>query len=149
MKNIDTFKYIRVKRQKLSFIDSRYQAKIIREIIYPCNESQNSINKYFLDSISSDTTICVGSFEECFCFLKNTDHTSMKYTHSKIDNYWVDGETYLIDYVSDNTPLIMLVAIDRELNKEDIFAKLKEKVIGNNVLFIDQLSNCWIKRKGA
>lgn len=133
-------------RQSVSFYDKEKDRVFFREIIYPMKESPNNIFKYILNSIPSIKVICVDKKEECLYFVSGKSYLSEEI--SKIDEYWLDGEIYLIDYEKNSQRTYIKIVTDSEYTKRELNELINNLLENSKIYFIDKLNDCWIKRKG-
>lgn len=116
---------------------------VYREIVYPISDNSKDIYRYFLDSISLNSFICVGEKKECFYYLSEDDYIV---EDGKIESFWVDGEIYLIEYYEKNYNNFFVWASNSSLT-DGKYRKILNSVVKNSKInFIDELNKCWIKR---
>lgn len=132
-------------RQSISFYDKEKDRIFFREIVYPIKESPNNIFKYILKSIPSIKIICVDKEEECLYSVSGK--SNLLADINKIDEYWLDGEMYLIDYEKNSKRSHVTIVTDSKYTRQEL-NELINILLGNSkIYFIDQLNDCWIKRK--
>lgn len=133
-------------RQSISFYDKEKDKIFFREVIYPIKESPKNMFKYILNSIPSIKVICVDKTEECLYSVSGKSYLLEEV--SKIDQYWLDGEIYLIDYEKNRKRTYIKIVTDIEHTKQEL-NELINSLFGNSkIYFIDKLNDCWIKRNG-
>ncbi|MFI3803996.1 hypothetical protein [Vagococcus fluvialis] len=116
---------------------------VYREIVYPISDNSKDIYRYFLDSISLNSFICVGEKKECFYYISEDDYIV---EDGKIESYWVDGEIYLIEYYEKNHNNFFVWASNSSLTDGKHRKILNSVVKNSKINFIDELNKCWIKR---
>lgn len=134
-----------VNKQKVYFSTSSDESNFSREIVYPVDEKELEIKEYFKKSIISITSLKLTESEQCLCFV-NPNQSSENFVSSRIDEHWIDGKTYLIEYKQEVEKRCLIIVLDSTLEEEVIVDYLTNELLINEILFMDELSNCWIKK---
>ncbi|MBO0437950.1 hypothetical protein [Vagococcus fluvialis] len=135
-----------VNKQKVYFSTVMDEHNFSREIIYSSGEKECDIKEYFKKSIISIKSLQLAKTEKCLCFVNPDRPTEFWENSNKIDEHWIDGKTYLIEYKKDTEKHCLVVVLDYTLEKEVIIDYLEHNLLINEILFMDELSNCWIKK---
>lgn len=131
--------------QTISFYDKNYKKLFFRQIVYPLNTYQVDVYRYFLESISFEGIICVDKIEECYYLMENSVIEIPN--PSSIDNRWIDGNTYLIEYTRQGKYFYFTFVTANNLTLLEVKRLLKHMIGNISIKFIDKMSDCWIKKE--
>lgn len=130
--------------QTISFYDKNFKQIVFRQVVYPINNNQKDIYRYFLDSIPFEGIICVDRIEECY-YMMNSSGIEVS-NPSSIDNNWVDGNIYLIEYINDKKCSYCIFATTDNLTVLEVKKIVEYMASDIFIMHIDEMNGCWIKK---